>query len=111
MFHANTILSGEYNCLGMDDCFLVRYRESINTGGRPFEEISSEIFRPFANGLGRHNIDYNHQIWQSLAVVHMEINRLICRATLGQGISFCPAKNYYLKSMPYISKILRFVLT
>ena len=70
VFHPSRILSGEFDCLGMESCHLCQYRESSNTsGGVCLEEISCDSFVSFAQDLSQHKTDYNYEIWSSLTTV------------------------------------------
>ena len=94
VFHPEKNRSGEYNCLGMQSCYLCWYCAVTNAREEvSFEEVSSESFVSFARDFSQHKVDYNYEIWHSMATVRTQINRLMCKSTLGQGISFIPEKN------------------
>ena len=110
VFHPDQIISEDYDCLGMDSCFLCQYRECTSSQTQ-LDEISSNNFQSFLYGMGCHKVDYTYEIWYSLTTVRRKIDRLMCKPTLGQGMSFCPAKSsaFHVSShlLPYIVTYLK----
>ena len=94
VFHPDQIISGEFNCAGMDSCFLCRFWKSLDSTSL-VEEILCKNLQSFAHGLGCHNVDYSYEIWYGLSSVRAQIYRLMCKSTL--VVKVC---HFALKKVP-----------
>ena len=68
--------------------FLCQYHECTSSQTQ-LDEISSNNFQSFSYGMGCHKVEYTYKIWYSLITVRRQIDRLMCKPTLGQEV--CPS--------------------
>ena len=84
IFHADSILSGEYDCDGIENAYYIRYE--LNERHDGLNQIDSGLFMSFSNRIEEfttyHSTDYSYEIWSALTKVKSNINRLMCKSSV-----------------------------
>ena len=89
VFHVDDIRSSEYSCVGISNCYVIRYRFRNNTC-RVLETIQRNDHKAFStllpNFYSYFNHDYCEDIWLGITIIKRHLNKMLCKNKADAGM-------------------------